>query len=44
MVRAINLCPDASNYADGVPGARLGTLEKLLAGTLRSRATVAAEK
>jgi probable phosphoglycerate mutase len=42
MVRAINLCPDASNYADGVPGARLGTLEKLLAGTLRSRATVAA--
>lgn len=42
IVRAINLCPDTSNYADGVPGARLSTLEKLLAGTLRSRA--AAEK
>lgn len=39
VVRAINLCPDASNYADGVPGARLSTLEKLLAGSLRARAT-----
>ena len=41
VVRAINLCPDASNYADGVPGARLSTLEKLLAGTLRSREAAA---
>ncbi len=44
MVRAINLCPDASNYADGVPGARLGTLEKLLTATLRSRAAAAEKK
>lgn len=44
IVRAINLCPDASNYADGVPGARLSTLEKLLAGTLRSRTTAAEKK
>lgn len=44
VVRAINLCPDASNYADGVPGARLSTLEKLLAGTLRSRAAAAEKK
>ena len=40
MVRAINLCPDASNYADAVPDARLSTLEKLLAGSLRARAAV----
>jgi hypothetical protein len=38
-VRATNLCPDASNYADGVPGARLSALEKLLAASLRSRAS-----
>jgi len=44
IVRAINLCPDTSNYADGVPGARLSTLEKLLAGTLRSRAAAAEKK
>lgn len=44
VVRAINLCPDASNYADGVPGARLSTLEKLLAGTLRSRAAATEKK
>jgi len=44
IVRAINLCPDVSNYADGVPGARLSTLEKLLAGTLRARAAAAEKK
>jgi probable phosphoglycerate mutase len=44
VVRAVNLCPDSSNYQDGVPGARLSTLEKLLVGTLRSRATAAEKK
>jgi probable phosphoglycerate mutase len=38
IVRAINLCPDAGNYADGIPGARLSAVEKLLTATLRSRA------
>jgi hypothetical protein len=39
-----HLCRDASNYADGVPGARLSPLEKLLAGTRRSRAAAAEKK
>ncbi len=37
VIRAINLCPDAGNYADSGPASRLNTLEKLLAGSLRSR-------
>lgn len=37
VIRAVNLCPDASNYADGGAPARLNTLEKLLAGSLRAR-------
>jgi broad specificity phosphatase PhoE len=44
VVRAINLCPDAGNYADGVPGARLSTLEKLLAGSLRARSSAASKQ
>ena len=38
VIRAINLCPDAGNYADSGAPSRLNTLEKLLAGSLRSRA------
>ena len=38
VIRAVNLCPDAGNYADSGAPSRLNTLEKLLAGSLRSRA------
>lgn len=44
VVRAVNLCPDASNYTDAAPGARLSTIEKILAASLRGRAAAAEKK